>query len=159
MKSWKLLLSAGLSILVAACGSIARGTQQEVVIETIPAGADVLLSDGQRCTSPCRITAPRYQGLTAHLSRPDCRPAEARLTPSVVEDITLFGSIYDFQLGGAYDLEPNPLSVTLICGEAAKRMVPGLTPEDEALLATFGKPAKVAGQAEPRAALAPRRGV
>ena len=140
-----LILLAGLSVLVSGCATLVRGTEQEVTIETEPAGADVLLSTGERCTTPCHLTADRDQILTARISRPDCRSVQGQLVPSVIDGITLFGSIYDYQLGGAYDLEPNPLKVRLICGEAARRISPGLTPEDIALLQGIGQPVKELG--------------
>lgn len=145
MRVWGLVLLIGLSGLVSACESVARGTRQDVAIETVPAGAEVRLSDGQRCTSPCRLTLDRYRKLTASISRPDCRSASGQLVPTVTGDATLYGSVFDFQLGGAYDLEPNPLKVTLVCGEEARQNPPGLTPEYLTLLETLGQPVRTIG--------------
>ena len=144
MKLWGSLLLAGLSVLVSACETIVRGTHQEVSIETVPAGASILLSDGQRCTSPCRLIAPRYQILTAHISRLDCRSTISHLVPAVSDDATVFGSVFDYQLGGAYDLDPKALRVNLVCGTEARQPPLGLTPEDDALLQEFGRPAPTA---------------
>jgi hypothetical protein len=142
---WKFVLLIGLSGLASACETVIRSTEQDVVIETVPAGAEVRLSDGRRCTSPCHITAARYQVLTASISRPDCQSAAGQLAPAVVDGMALFGTIFDYQLGGAYDLEPNPLVVALVCGDEARQAPPGLTPEDMALLEILGRPVKTGG--------------
>ena len=91
MRVWGLILLAGLSALVSACETIGRGTRQEIAIETVPAGAEVVLSDGQRCTSPCRLTANRYQSLTASISRPDCLRASEQIVPAVVDTMVCGG--------------------------------------------------------------------
>ena len=70
-----------------------------------------------------------------------CRTAAARLTPAVSEDGFVFATVFDHQLGGAYEIVPNPLSLSLICGERARQSPPELTPEDIALLDRFGRPA------------------
>ncbi len=145
MRVWGLVLLIGLSGLVSGCESILRGTEQVVAIETEPSGAEVRLSDGQRCISPCRLTLDRLRMLSVSVSRADCRSAIGRLTPAVIKDETVYGSIFDFQLGGAYDLEPNPLKVTLVCGAAAHQTPPGLTPEDITLLGTLGQPVHTVG--------------
>ena len=140
-----MILLAGLSALVSACETAVRGTEQSLTIETVPSGASIQLSDGQRCTSPCTVTALRYQVLTAHISRPDCRSTQAEIAPAVAGHAPLYGSVYDYQLGGAYDLEPNPLRVTLVCGAEARQPPPGLTPEDVVLLRKFGVPSSPGG--------------
>ena len=150
-----LLLLAGAALLLSACESLVRGTEQEVTIQTDPTGADVTLTDGQRCTSPCRLTVPRYHEVRARIAKPGCRTVLALLNPAVnddgvplgrVSDIQLelgprlYRTVYDYQLGGAYDIDPSPLAVTLVCGAAATEpRAPGLTAADEALLAEFGR--------------------
>ena len=154
MKPSGLLLLAVAALLLSACESLVRGTGQEVTIETIPAGADVMLSDGQRCTSPCQVAVPRYHEVRARIAKPGCRTALGLLNPELAEDgiplgrafdfqtrlgPRLYRTIYDYQLGGAYDIVPAPLTVTLVCGAAAEPQTPGLTAADEALLAEFGR--------------------
>ncbi len=138
--SGPVLLAAVLG-LIAGCQSLAGGTRQDVAIETEPAGASVLLSDGQRCTTPCRLTLPRYEVVELSAAKPGCRTAAARLTPTVGENGTLLATVYDYQLGGVYGIAPNPLSLSLVCGEQARWHPPELTPEDIALLDQFGRPA------------------
>jgi hypothetical protein len=56
-----------------------------------------------------------------------------------------WGSVIDYQLGGAYDLEPDPLQVTLACGAEARRPSLGPTAEDLTLLQGFGQPIRTTG--------------
>jgi hypothetical protein len=131
------MLMAGLS----ACGTVGRGFEQEVTIATEPAGATVSLSGGLKCTSPCTLSLPRYQrqSVTARLA--GCLDALGELTPSVPEAGSLWFSVIDYQLGGAYDLTPNPLAMTLNCGAAAakrNRMI-GFTDDDDAIMKAFGR--------------------
>jgi len=144
VKASALALLLGFALLGAGCESLGRGTEQEVVIETSPTGAAILLSDGQRCASPCRLTVPRYHVQLATISKPGCRSSLARLNPSVTgspgwDGPDLYRTVYDYQLGGAYDIESVPLEVTLTCGSAARQSPPALTANDEALLAQFGQ--------------------
>ena len=131
------VLLAGMLALLSACQSVDRGSHQEVTVETEPPGAAILLSDGQRCVSPCRLTLARYQVVTVTASKPGCRGAAGRLGPATTEAAAAplgTATVYDYQLGGAYDLQPNPLTLTLICGEQARRHAPALSAEDQALL-------------------------
>ena len=135
--------------LTAGCQSLVRGTSQDVTIETEPAGASVQLSDGQRCTSPCRLTLPRSETVELSAAKAGCRTAAARLTPAVSEDGFVFATVFDHQLGGAYDIDPSPLTVTLACGADAESRAPGLTPADEALLSEFGRYTRESSRSEP----------
>ncbi|MEI7606092.1 MAG: hypothetical protein WCJ64_01785 [Rhodospirillaceae bacterium] len=134
-----------------------------MTIETVPAGAEVTLSDGQHCTSPCRLDVPRYNEVRARIAKPGCRTALGQLSPAVGDDgisvgrvfdfqielgPLLYRTLYDYQLGGAYDITPTPLTVTLTCGAAAEPRAPGLTAADEALLAEFGRYTRGSGPSE-----------
>ena len=83
-------------------------------------------------------------------AKPGCRTAAARLTPTVSENGAVFATVFDYQLGGAYEITPNPLSLSLICGERARQSPPELTPEDIALLDRFGRPAPDSAGSVPR---------
>ena len=141
----RLALLTSIVILTSACQSVIHGLSQDVTFETDPAGATITLSDGRRCVSPCSLEIDRYQEVDVTASKPNCRNAGGRLTTSVRDD-TILTSIFDYQLGGAYDIVPSPMTLSLICGEAAKWETPHLTPQDEQLLEQFGRP--IAGPPE-----------
>ena len=159
MKTSGLALLAVTALLTVGCESILRGSEQSAIVQTEPAGADILLSDGQRCTSPCRLSVARYRTLTARIAKPGCRTSFGQLVPGVTNDTLvlasinfgqgaefpisleeqLFRTVYDYQLGGAYALDPNPLAVSLLCGKQAERPPLGLTRADQLLIDSFGR--------------------
>lgn len=139
MRISELIVAVGFVAVLSACESINRDSDQTITIWTEPTGAIVILSDGRRCTAPCEVTAHRYQALEVIASHPGCRSATGRVGPSVIEAATeLGGSVYDYQLGGAYDLQPNPLNFSLECGSQNWPPPPVLDPSDTALVARFG---------------------
>ncbi len=142
VKTSNLMALAAALVLLQACESLIHGTSEEISITTTPTGAMLVLSDGQRCTTPCRLTVARSEILTVTATKTGCRPAYGQLEPGVTEEATLFGSVYDYRLGGAYRLGPNPLSLTLICGKAAQLPPPGLTEEERELIRQFGTTGK-----------------
>ncbi len=141
VKTVGLALLVGTAVTVAACESIGRGTWQDLTIKTEPAGAFVLLSDGQKCTSPCQLRVARYRELTADISLKGCRTWSEHLSPTVASsDFSIvYRSVYDYQLGGVYDVEPVSLTVPLVCGAAADYPSPKLTAHDLALLSQFDR--------------------
>lgn len=48
-------------VTLAACGTIAHGTSQNIGCATSPAGARVITVDGAECTTPCALTLKRKQ--------------------------------------------------------------------------------------------------
>ena len=46
---------AAVSMLLPACATVTRGTSQKYAIESTPAQADVALSTGQTCVTPCKL--------------------------------------------------------------------------------------------------------
>jgi len=137
MKISELVATMALAILLPACGTVVSGTDQEVTIRTEPAGAEVELADGRTCTSPCTLTADRNRLLTATVRKEGCRSEIGQLVPRVPESGSLWLSVFDYQMGGAYSLEPNPLTVRLRCGKGETML--GLTAEDEAVMTSFGE--------------------
>ncbi|MCS6854756.1 MAG: hypothetical protein NZ523_08400, partial [Elioraea sp.] len=66
---------------LAGCATMIRGTEQQVSINTIPVGAQVQLSNGMSCVSPCTLTVPRNQSLTMTITREGCAPQTASMVP------------------------------------------------------------------------------
>ena len=139
MKTSDMLVLAGALILLQACESLVHGMSEEIAITTSPAGAELTLSDGQHCFSPCRLTASRSEVLSVTATKAECRIAHEQIVPAVTEEATDFGGILDYRLGGAYRLEPNPLTIPLICGRAAQRPPLDLTSEERDLIKEFGQ--------------------
>jgi hypothetical protein len=111
----KVLLSCFAATIVAGCATIIRGTEQEVSINTNPVGATVQFSNGQTCISPCTIKSARSQSLMITVSKPGCNTQTATMMPVLAGGGVLLGGLIDYGTGAVYDLQPNPLNLTLQC--------------------------------------------
>ena len=97
----------------------------------MPPEADVALSTGQTCTTPCKLKLKRKTDFTAHISKAGYEPMEARVESKMkgggvagAAGNVLFGGIIggvvDGTNGSLMDLTPNPLQVTLKPTEVAR---------------------------------------
>jgi hypothetical protein len=105
-----------LALLAATgCSTPPASLVETVELDTAPAGATAQLTDGSRCTTPCRVTLRRFPN--SHevttgvvLTAPDCAPLYTAIVP-----------YYGPRHGGwpfayaDYHLNPNPLRVELHC--------------------------------------------
>ena len=114
MKRQSVVAASALSLL-AGCATMIRGTEQEVPVNTNPPGAKVDFSNGQSCTSPCQITAARDQSLLVTISKENCGTQTATMVPTLGGEGVLLGGLVDYGTGAVYDLQPNPMTVTLMC--------------------------------------------
>jgi hypothetical protein len=105
-------------LLLAGCATIVRGTEQDVTVDTVPSGAQVEFSNGQRCTSPCSIGAKRNQALNVVVTMDGCAPQTAFVRPRMTAAGGVLGGLPDLATGAVYDLEPSQLSFTLTCGSS-----------------------------------------
>jgi hypothetical protein len=114
------VISVGLalSILLAGCATILRGTEQDVTVDTVPRGAMVAFSDGQSCTSPCSIAAKRSQSLQVNIWMEGCTPQTAFIRPRMTAIGGVLGGLPDLATGAVYDLEPSSLSFALQCANS-----------------------------------------
>jgi len=121
-------LRIGAAILVAsslsACATVTRGTRQKFEITSVPPAADVSLSTGQTCTTPCHLKLKRKTEFTAHVSKEGYQPVDVPVIPkmhsgggaALAGNIVaggIIGGIVDGTNGSLLDLTPNPLAVTL----------------------------------------------
>ena len=116
MKTKQLVIAVSLAALVAGCATIIRGVDQQVSVNTNPVGATVQFSSGQNCTSPCTIKAARSQSLMITISLDGCQTQTATMMPTLAGGGVLLGGLIDYGTGAVYDLQPNPLTITLQCG-------------------------------------------
>ena len=103
------------ALFLSGCATMIRGTEQQVSVNTSPVGADVQFSNGQSCKSPCTITTKRDQSLQITLTKEGCQTHSASMIPQLSGGGVLLGGIVDYGTGAVYDLQPNPLTVNLIC--------------------------------------------
>ena len=116
---------AAVSMLLPACATVTRGTSQKYVIQSTPAQAQVVLSTGQKCTTPCKLKLKRKHSFTAHFTKPGYQPLTAQVKSKFSGGGAAAGAgnlLMGGIIGGAIDgsngamnnLTPNPLKVTLV---------------------------------------------
>ena len=129
------------SLLLPACATVTRGTSEKFNIETTPTAANVSLSTGQTCVSPCQLKLKRKTEFTVTATKDGYQPATASVESKIKGGGVgaaagnllvggLIGGIVDGSNGSMRDLTPNPLRLTLNPVSAAA--VVGAAPASEA---------------------------
>jgi hypothetical protein len=146
---------------LSGCATVMRGTKQSYTIASSPAGADVSLSIGPKCTTPCKLKLKRNKPFVATFTKQGYQPLEAKVDTkfngggAVAGNLILGGIIgagVDASNGSLNTLTPSPLEVTLVPVEAAAAPQPAV----EATPAAAAAPAATASAPEaPAAAPAP----
>jgi hypothetical protein len=125
----KLLISvAALTIAsLSGCATITRGSNDVLVVNSTPQGAQVELSNGMSCTStPCTFKLPRRADIGVTISKAGCQTAKASVThrtansgaAGIAGNVLVGGVIglgVDAATGASQELLPNPLNVELQC--------------------------------------------
>lgn len=101
--------------IIPGCATIIRGTEQQVHVNTNPVSAKIEFSNGQSCMSPCSIKTKRDQSLVITISKEGCSTQTATMIPTLAGGGVILGGIIDYGTGAVYDLQPNPLTITLAC--------------------------------------------
>lgn len=117
-------LAVPLFLVVTSCATMTRGTNTGFTITSVPTGAEVSLSNGLTCTTPCALTVKRRPGFVVTVSK----EGHKTLTTNVVSQISggggaalagnvllggIVGAGVDGATGAMNELNPNPLHVVL----------------------------------------------
>ena len=109
-------------VALSACATVTRGTKQQFYVSSLPSGAKVSMTNGQICTTPCKIKLKRkhefdttvalagYKSLTAHISSDVHGGGVAGAAGNILIG-GLIGGVVDATNGSLNDLRPNPLHV------------------------------------------------
>jgi len=127
--------AALLALSVQGCATITRGTTQTWSVETDPIGADVELSSGERCRTPCTLKKKRKHGFTVNITKSGYAPVRTDVLSSMsgaggtaLAGNVLIGGLIgigvDAGTGATKDLRPNPLVVKLEPLDAAPAEAP-----------------------------------
>lgn len=112
---------------ISGCATITRGSNDTLVVNSTPSGAQVKMSDGQTCNNtPCAFKVPRKSELNVLISKDRCTSQQIRVTNKVAPSGSaamagnvfvggLIGAGVDASSGAMLDLIPNPVEVTLDC--------------------------------------------
>jgi hypothetical protein len=108
-----------------ACATITRGSNEVVIVETDPSGAQVKLSNGMACdATPCSFKVPRRGDLVVSISKDGYESSQHNLTTQVgggggaamAGNVLVGGFIgagVDAASGAMLEHKPNPLKVQL----------------------------------------------
>jgi len=111
---------------LSACATITRGSKEKFYVNSTPDGADVEMSNGLRCRTPCKLKVDRKTDMTVKVMKAGYEPAEVHVqgkvkaggvAGGVIGNALLGGLIglgVDSSTGAMLDLKPNPVTVTLV---------------------------------------------
>lgn len=143
------LLFGPLALLMTGCATVTRGTTDTVHIDTDPSGADIRLSNGMVCTTPCNLEIKRNAhdvDVAIELAgyHSEKTMLESKIAGGGVAGVAgnaiiggVVGIIIDSATGAMLDIHPNPLIV---------EMVPETEPKPDAPKLVYSE--KVIEQAE-----------
>ncbi len=115
------------AISLAGCATITRGTNDVLVVNSTPTGAQVKMSDGSSCANtPCTFKVPRKSELNVLVTKENCEHQQIRVTNRVAGGGSaamagnvvaggIIGAGVDASSGAMLELVPNPVNVQLKC--------------------------------------------
>ena len=114
-------------LMLGACATVTRGTNEVLEIRTEPSGARVSTSNGMSCEdTPCGLKMPRRSNLTVEITKKGCKPVEVQVSNqtaggggAALAGNVLVGGVVglgvDAATGASQELVPNPIDVRLEC--------------------------------------------
>lgn len=110
--------------MMTGCATITRGTSEAWVVESDPSGADVKLSTGQECVTPCALKLKRKTAFSVTITKAGYKTVDTEILSQVagagaagMAGNVLVGGIIgigvDAASGATKELKPNPLIVNL----------------------------------------------
>lgn len=108
-----------------ACATVTRGTTEAFVVDSEPVGANVTLSTGERCKTPCTLTKKRKESFMVTIELDGYETVQTQVQSQVagggaagMAGNVLVGGIIgvgvDAASGATKELVPNPLRVKLV---------------------------------------------
>jgi hypothetical protein len=115
----------GVTLALASCATITRGTDEMYAIETDPPGAIATLSNGMVCKTPCSFRVKRKSSFRVDIVKPGYEDYTTTVSSALdgaghtgfAGNVILGGIIgagVDAGSGAMHSHQPNPLVVTLI---------------------------------------------
>ena len=126
MKMFNLIVAAIMMTTVTGCSTIIRGSSEEVLFHTFPSGAEVRLSTGQVCHSPCTLEMKRKGDVFATITKDGYKTLVTVLISSIdgvvlaagttanILSLPIINDLVDYNTRANYSRKPNPLIVELI---------------------------------------------
>ncbi|MCH7787687.1 MAG: PEGA domain-containing protein [Chloroflexi bacterium] len=110
--------------MLGGCATITRGSSEAFIINSTPSGANVRLSSGETCITPCTLERKRKKEFVVFISKTGFEPVEVSVLSQVAGAgaVGMAGNIFlgvvigaaiDYGTGATKKLVPNPLKVVL----------------------------------------------
>lgn len=111
-----------LALALADCATVTRGSRTGFTVTSEPTGAEIQLSNGLTCTTPCALRVKRRPGFTVTAEKEGYKT----VTTSVVSQVSggggaalagnvilggIVGGAVDAGTGAMNELNPNPLHI------------------------------------------------
>lgn len=118
-------IAALAALLLGGCATIVRGTTESIGFDSQPSGAEVRLSIGGGCVTPCAMVLKRSDEFIATFTKPGYMGQQIEVKTAVsgggaaagIGGNIIFGGIIgggvDIATGAPLDHVPNPVIVTL----------------------------------------------
>lgn len=111
-------------LFLSGCATITRGTTEALVINSSPPGAEVQLSNGMRCKTPCTVEVKRKKDLVLTFEKEGYESHQMTVVSEVAGSGAagmagnvlvggLIGVAVDASSGATKKLTPNPVTITL----------------------------------------------
>lgn len=137
MKTIATIITA--AALLQGCATITRGTTQEFSVTSSPSSADVKLSTGLTCETPCNLNLKRNQGFGGTISKKNFKPVEFTVQSkmsgqggaALAGNLIIGGIIgvgVDAASGATLDLNPNKVHGNL-ASTKSKRVSTTIVPQ------------------------------
>jgi predicted small secreted protein len=122
----KVLVVLAVALLVSACGTVTRGSSEDVTFNSAPAGAKVQTSTGLVCqATPCTFSISRKQEFIASFDMDGYEPQQIPVKTEVsgggaagfAGNVILggvVGMVVDASTGATLDHSPNPVFATMV---------------------------------------------
>jgi hypothetical protein len=114
------LLAAASATTLGGCATVLNGTHTSYETETRPQHATVKFSNGQTCTTPCKLEFRRKDHLRADITMPGYKPTyvliQSKLGGATFGNVIaggIVGGVVDASNGASNRLSPSPLIVRL----------------------------------------------
>jgi hypothetical protein len=142
LKSIQRAALVGMAALAAqGCATITRGTTEAWTVETDPIGAEVTLSSGETCTTPCTLTKKRKDAFMVTIEKDGYERVQTQIQSQVAGagaagmagNVILGGVIgigVDAASGATKELKPNPLVVKMIAVGGSASALPDEAPAE-----------------------------
>jgi hypothetical protein len=112
-------------LLGSGCATITRGTTEAWTVESDPAGANVTLSSGETCKTPCTLTKKRKDPFMVTVEKEGHETVQTQILSQVagagaagMAGNVLIGGLIgigvDAASGATKELKPNPLVLKLV---------------------------------------------